>query len=72
MSDIFTPNKALMIISPILYEIYTALAEDHHEELVNGLIADLAFETVYFSFDHGKINNSPYCKGKDLKQKKLL
>jgi hypothetical protein len=70
--DIFLPNKAIMIVSPILCEVYLALAEDHHEELVNGLIGDLAFESVYFSHDFGTINNSPYRKSVDLRHKKLL
>lgn len=49
-----------------------ALAEDHHEELVNGMIGDLAFESVYFSHDQGNINNSPYRRPADLRHKKLL
>lgn len=74
LSEIFVPNKPIMLLSPILQQIYLSLAEDHHEELVNSLIGDLAFETVYFQHDIGIINHSPYIKtgSGDLRQKKLL
>jgi hypothetical protein len=39
---------------------------------VNALIGDIAFEVLYYSYDSIYLNNSPYRREQDLKQKKLL
>ena len=49
-----------------------ALADDHHEELVNGLLGDLAFECLYFTSDNGGIDNSPYRQENTIRQKKVF
>ena len=71
LQDIFKPTHALLIICPFLLELYLALADDHHEELVNGLLGDLAFQVMYFSHDTGLMDNSPYRKESNLRQKKI-
>ena len=72
LEDIFKPNHALLIVCPFLLELYLALADDHHEELVNGLLGDFAFEVMYFSHDMGQMDNSPYRKESNLRQKKIF
>jgi hypothetical protein len=72
VADVFAPTRALLLLCPFLLEVYLALSDDHHEELVNGLLGDLAFEALYFSHDQGGISNSPYCREIDLRQKKVL
>lgn len=53
-------------------EVFYLLADDHHEELINGLLADLTFECLYFP-EELTISNSPYRKEQiDLRQKKVF
>lgn len=72
LGEIFPDGKQLQIISPVLHELHLTLVADHHEELVNGLVADLAYECLYYHFDSPSITNAPYRRDADLRQKKLL
>jgi hypothetical protein len=71
LGEIFAETEQLKLIAPILHELYSLLSADHHEELINGLVADLAYECIYYYFDSTSINNSPYRYDSNLKQKKV-
>jgi hypothetical protein len=72
IEKVFLPSRGLEAVSPFLHEVYLVLREDHQEELVHSLLGDLAFEAVYFTYDLGQINNSPYRKDQALSHKKVL
>jgi hypothetical protein len=72
LPELFPESESLRLVAPALNEVFLALVEDHHEELLNALLGDLCFEVLHFSYDAVGLNNSPYRREVDLKGKKLV